>query len=321
MLHIKIRMKAKFKDIEKLFIDTPLLEIKYKYKNKIRIVYAKCEWYSLTGSIKDKVAYQIFFDAYTKGKLKDGDKIVEVSSGNMGISVCAVSNLLNLKTTILMPKTVSDERKKLIRLYGATLIETENFKEAFRLCKRYEKEGYFCPSQFSNISNVKVHYNITGNEILKLLGDLHVNAFVAGVGTSGTLMGVGKILKEKLKLKVIALEPKNAQILSNCPPFKTHKIQGLSDEILPKLYNKNLVDNIIQISDEDAISMAQKLCKELSLGVGISSGANFLGAILSGDKAITIFPDDNKKYLSTSLGQIVETELIKNIELLSFSVL
>lgn len=314
-------MKSKFKDIEKLFTNTPLLEIKYKYKHKIGKVYAKCEWYSLTGSIKDKVAYQIFFDAYTKGFLKAGDKVVEVSSGNMGISVCAVANLLNLKTTILMPKSMSEERKKLIRLYGATLIETENFKEAFRLCKSYEKEGYFCPSQFSNISNVKVHYNLTGNEILQHLGNCHTDTFIVGVGTSGTLTGVGRLLKDKLKIKVIAIEPKNARILSNCPPFKAHRIQGLSDETLPKLYDKDIVDDIIQISDEEAISMAQKLCKELSLGVGISSGANFLGAILSGGKAITIFPDDNKKYLSTNLGQIVETELVKDIKLLSFSIL
>ena len=152
--------------IKKLLCNTPLIEIKYKYKDITNSVYAKCEFYSLTGSIKDKVAYQIISDAYNNGTLKKGDKIVEVSSGNMGISLCAIGNLTGNPITIIMPKNMSEERKKLIRLYGATLIETEDFKTAFELCNKLKDEGFFCTEQFKNTSNIIAHQTITSTEIL-----------------------------------------------------------------------------------------------------------------------------------------------------------
>ena len=304
-------------DIKKLITNTPLVEITYRYQGHTNKVYAKCEWYSLTGSVKDKVAYQIFKNAYHNHQLKRGDKIVEVSSGNMGISICAIGNLLDNPVTILMPKSMSEERKKLLRLYGATLVETENFTEAFQLCQKYIDKGYFCTNQFANKNNTLAHEKITAKEILHKLQNKKAKAFIAGIGTSGTLSGVGKILKKILRLQVIAIEPKNARIVSNIKPFKHHALQGLSDEKLPELFQPKVCDNVIQISDEDAIAMSRKLCKELSLGVGISSGANFLGCVINNNTAITVFPDDNKKYLSTSFSQEISTNLVDDIEFIS----
>lgn len=309
------------KSIKNLLVNTPLIDIKYKYNNKIHHVYAKCEWYSLTGSIKDRVAYCMILNAYKEGRLNVGDPIIEVSSGNMGLSLVAIGNLTHNPVTILMPKHMSEERKKLLKLYGATLVETEDFIEAFRLCKEYESRGYFCPRQFDNINNTLAHEKMTAEEIYSKIKNLSVKSFIAGIGTSGTFSGTGRILKKKLQLKIIAIEPKNARIITGKPPYQKHSLQGLSDEKLPALYKAEVCDHVIQISDDDAIAMSRKLCKELSLGVGISSGANFLGCVLSNDDSVTIFPDDNKKYLSTTLSQDTQTPLVDSIELLSFRLL
>jgi len=175
----------KLKNIKKLLSNTPLVDIEYRFNNEIKHVYAKCEWFSLTGSIKDKAAYQIFYDAFINKKLKKGDIIADGFSTN-GV-------------TIIMPKNMSDERKHLIRLYGATLVEVDNFKEAFILADEYVKQGYFCTNQFANESNAKAHRNITAKEIYSKLKKLNVEAFVSGVGTSGTLSGIGKVLKDGFK--------------------------------------------------------------------------------------------------------------------------
>ena len=307
--------------INRLVSNCPIIDIKYKFENNIKHAYVLCGWYSLTGSIKDRVAYQIFFDAIKKKQINSNSKVVEVSSGNMGISVCAIANLLKLQTTIIMPKNMSEERKKLIELYGAKLVIVDDFKSAFKLCEEYEQLGYFCPHQFENFSNVTAHYKTTGKELYKKIKDKSVTTFVSGVGTAGTLVGAGKYLKEKLSMTICAIEPKNAPILTQSAPLKKHSIQGLSDEIVPKIYDKNLVDEIIQIDDNDAVAMSQKLCKELSLGVGVSSGANFLGCVLSETNAVTTFADSNKKYLSTNLTQNVQSDLVDKIKLISIQIL
>lgn len=306
----------KLENIKELVSNSPLVEIKYCYNNEIRFAYAECSFYSLTGSIKDRVAYQIISDAYTMGHIKRGDHLVEVSSGNMGISLSAIANITENPITILMPAHMSDERKKLLKLYGANLIEVDSFKSAFEKCNELKNNGYFCTSQFDNFSNIKAHYNITGENIINRLKFKPLSHFVAGIGTSGTLMGAGKRLKEARNSKITAIEPENARIISGVTPLHPHKLQGLSDEILPSIYNSDIVDNIVQISDDDAIAMSQKLCRELSLGVGISSGANFLGCVLSGNHSATVFPDDNKKYLSTDLSTPITTKLVDSIELI-----
>jgi cysteine synthase len=306
----------KFKDIKKLFNLAPIIEITYRYNNNIGKVYSSLEWYSLTGSIKDKVAYQIFYDLYKDNKIKERDKIVEVSSGNMGLSICALGSILNNPVTIIMPKSMSTERKKLLKLYGARLILVKDFKEAFALCKKYEDNGYICTHQFENESNFKAHYLFTAKKLYNGIKNKNVTHFIAGVGTSGTLMGCGKFLKDKLNLKVVAIEPYNARILTNKGPFSKHKLQGLADEIVPKLYDNKIIDDIKQIRDEDAIAMSQKLCKN-GIGCGISSGANFLGAILSSLSCATIFPDDNKKYLSTDLMKKNKSLLVDSIDIIN----
>lgn len=306
--------------LKEMSINTPLIEIKYKYNDKKYIVYVKCEWFSLTGSIKDKVAYGLLESAYKKGKLKRGDRLVEVSSGNMGISLVAMARYLGHSVTILIPKFVSTERKNLLKLYGAEVVETDDFAEAFKLLEVYKSLGYYSVGQFENKSNALVHKNITAREIMSRVGYKNIDVFVCGIGTSGTLMGVGRELKDKMGIRVVALEPDNARIISSPPPYGKHTLQGLSDEILPKIYDGSIVDAVIQVTDDDAIAMSRKLCRELSLGVGISSGANFIGAVLSGGNAITVFPDDNKKYLSTALMEEKNTPLVDSIELLSFRV-
>ncbi|MCQ2564881.1 MAG: cysteine synthase family protein, partial [Clostridia bacterium] len=245
-----MKNKIKFKNIFPLISNSPIVQIKYQFNGKCRKVYAKCEWFSLTGSVKDKVAYYMLKDAIKNNKINAGGHIVEVSSGNMGISLAAIGNLFDIHTTILMPKNMSEERKKLLKMYGAELVETKNFADAFKLCKKYEQNGYYCPHQFENESNIKAHFLLTGKEIFNSLKKHDYGSFVSGVGTSGTLTGVSKYLKSKHNITTIGVEPKNARILSNVPPFNKHKLQGLSDEILPKLYNKNYVDEIVQISDD-----------------------------------------------------------------------
>ena len=306
--------------MKKLVSNTPLVKIKVKIDGKVKNIYAKCEWYSLTGSIKDKVAYQIFYDLITNKKVSSGDKIVEVTSGNMGLSLSACGNLLGVKVAVLLPKNMSEERKKLLRLYGALLVEVEDFMFAFKLCKEYEKKVYIATKQFENKANKKAHFEITGKEIEEKIKDENVKNFVSGVGTGGTLVGVGERLK-RLGIKTYALEPMEARILSNKKPFKKHQLQGLADEIVPKLYDKKLVTDILQVQDNDAIAMSQKLCKELSLPVGISGGANFLASCMLENDTVTIFPDDNKKYLSTNLSNVTHSDIVDKIELLDIKVI
>lgn len=308
-------------NIKRLVVNSPMVKISVEYKGIIKNIYAQCGWYSLTGSIKDRVAYQIFEDAIRLNLINSNTKVCEATSGNMGLSICAISNLLGLETTIFLPQSMSEERKQLLKMYGAKLIETKDFDSAFKLCKEYEKMGYFCPHQFENISNVNAHYNITGKEILAKIVDRNVTNFVSGVGTGGTLTGVGKCLKEKLGIKVVGLEPNMSRILSKRKPYCHHKIQGLADKFLAPICDTSVVDNIIPIRDTDAIAMAQKLCKELSIGVGISSGANFLGGVLAKGDSVVVLPDDNKKYLSTDLSKDVNSVLVDNIKLISLSVI
>lgn len=308
--------------IEKLksFIGhTPLINIEYKFNNQIKHVQCKAEWMNPSGSIKDRPALFMLEEAISSGKLKEGRVICETTSGNMGLSLVWIANYLGFKTIICMPKFMSDERKKLLSMYGAELVLTESFKDAFLKAEEIGKSGAFLPLQFENFTNILAHESSTAKEI-ELQTEMFP-AFVSGVGTGGTLTGIGDYLKKKYQTKVIALEPYESKLLSTCNLLGKHKIQGLADQIVPKNYHSEIVDEIVSIKSNDAIAMAQKLAFDLGLGVGISSGANFLASVMIGeDNIITVLPDDNKKYISTDLAVSIRSEIVDKIQLLDFSI-
>lgn len=308
--------------------NTPMIKINYKYDNNIKSVYVKLEYYNLTGSIKDRMADYIISKAYEHNELKKGQPIIEATSGNTGISLAAIGALRENPVYIFMPDWVSEERIKIMRLYGATVYlvsqEDGGFKECIRRADELAiKINGFRPNQFDNNDNVIVHYNTTANEILKQYPQ--VSSFISGVGTGGTLMGVAKRLKEQNNnIKILALEPKSLPMITKGVKTGTHKIEGIGDDFIPSLFDKNVIDDIILIDDNDAINMARLLASKLGLGVGISSGANFLGAVISGiDNIATIFPDDLKKYLSTDLvkNNTNKSLISERIELLGYEIL
>ncbi len=318
---LEMDFQKKFEQLKRLVGNTPLIKINYCYKGEVKYAYIKAEWYNLSGSIKDRVAYYILKNAYETGTINEKTPICEVTSGNMGISIAAISRYLGNPCTICIPKFMSKERFKLLKLYGAHLELTEDFESAFKKAEEYKKQGYYLTYQFENEYNMIAHYETTAPEIEAKINEFP--CFIAGVGTAGTLHGCGKYFKDKHNAKMFALEPLQSSILTLGKSLGPHKIQGLSDEIIPGLYPEKLVDDIIRVDDNDAIGMAQRLCKELSLGVGISGGANFLGCVLSGyNGAISVFADDNKKYLSTALAdESIHSQLVDEIDLLGFEVL
>ena len=238
--------------------------------------------------------------------------IVEATSGNTGISLAALGAYYGFPVHIYMPDFVSAERRKIIELYGAkiTLISKEEggFKKCIELVKKVEK-GAFSTNQFSNVDNIMAHYLGTGKEIVD---KIKVDVFVSGIGTGGTLMGIGKRIKETNPNSLIyGLEPENMTLIKG-NKVGSHKIEGIGDEFIPDIVDTNLLDDIILINDDDAINMSKKLAKELGLGVGISSGANFLAAVQIQEQlnknVVTVFPDDLKKYLSTDLSKEIKIQ-------------
>lgn len=306
----------KINDLEDLIGHTPLIEISFRYNQKNMKIYAKLEYYNLTGSIKDRIALYMLKKAYIKKQLHDEDLILEATSGNTGISFAAIGTYLGYNVHIYMPDWMSSERIKLLESYNAKLHLVSKSDGGFLKCISLTEQckancpNIFLPQQFSNADNIYTHYYSTGPEIYSTLKRHHLSPsiFVAGIGTGGTIMGISKFLKEKNHhLKTYPIEPASSPTLSTGTHTGYHRIQGISDEFIPPIVDLNQLNEIISVDDGDAIIMAQMLSKELGLGVGISSGANFIGAIkalnlnnsLSG--AITIFADDNKKYISTDL--------------------
>jgi len=325
--------------LSNLIGNTPMLEITYKYKGDMRRIFAKAENMNMTGSIKDRMAFHILKKATKKKVLKDGYQIIEATSGNTGISFAALGKALGYKVKIFMPEWMSTERINLIKSLGADIRlvskEEGGFLGSIRLADEcaLQTKNSFLPCQFSNVENIEAHYLTTGPEIWWQLQfrSLTPDAFIAGIGTGGTIMGVGKFLKEQNNnVLLFPLEPLNSPTLSTGHKVGKHRIQGISDEFIPSIVKLNELNEVIAVDDGDAIIIAQKLASEIGIGVGISSGANFIGAVmlqnkLGSDKVIvTIFPDDNKKYLSTDLLK-KETEkssfISKDIELISFKAL
>ena len=314
--------RKEVKMINNIIGNTPMVKIKYEYNKNIKNIYAKLEYYNYTGSIKDRLALYILTESKRMGLLKDNQIIVEATSGNTGISFAALGAYFGHEVHIFMPTSVSVERRKLIELYGAKLhLIDAGFKDTIKEADLYaRKNNAFRPNQFSNVMNINAHYYGIGEEIINK--SLNINGFVSGIGTGGTLMGVGKRLKEyNKKIKIIALEPKTMPLLSEGKIIGPHKIEGIGDDFIPKLVDKNIIDEVISIDDEDAINMSRILSQKFGLGVGISSGANFLAGVLSKiDNLVTVFADDSKKYLSTDLIKPINNEknlISNNIKIIS----
>lgn len=312
--------------------NTPMIKIKYKNNEKINYIYAKLESYNPTGSIKDRVAYYMINKAKERGELKENMPIVEATSGNTGISLSAFGAYFKHPVYIYMPDWVSTERVQLMKSYGAnvTLISKEQggFKKCLEEAEKFAKEnnGYWS-NQFANTDNLLAHYETTGEEIIKQLPET-ISAFISGVGTGGTLIGIGRKLKKYNKdIKIIALEPETMPLISQNKIIGNHKIEGIGDDFVPDLLDKNLLDDVILVNDDDAINMSRLLAKKLGLGVGISSGANLIASIIYQEKenkpVVTVFADDNKKYLSTDLSKDLDNNfkyVSNKIELLDYMV-
>ena len=296
--------------------NTPMIGINYRYKGKEGVVYVKCEYYNFSGSIKDRMALRILKEAYQSGAIKPDSIIVEATSGNAGIAFSALGRMLGHKVSIIMPDWMSQERKLLIKSFGAEIIpiskEQGGFIGSIKLSQEMAAKDpkVFLPCQFSNHNNIRAHEDTTGPEIIAQLkrNGLSPDAFIAGVGTGGTVMGVGKALRAvHSNVKIHPLEPEESPTLTTGHKVGTHRIQGISDEFIPEIMHADRTDEVIQVSDGDAIIMAQKLASTLGIAVGISSGANLVGAIKLQEKygynavVATVFADCNKKYLTSDL--------------------
>jgi len=306
----------RFQQLKHAVGNTPLLAIRFTFRGKPRTIYAKAEHYNMTGSIKDRMAFHILHKAYQEGTIKPGDTIAEATSGNTGIAFSAFGRALGHPVVIYMPDWMSRERVELIRSFGAKIMpvtrEQGGFLGSIRMTEELAKTqpDVFLPCQFSNQANVEAHEQTTGPEVwyqLQSLG-LTPDAFIAGVGTGGTVMGVGRYLKSRVPhVKIYPLEPAESPTMSTGNKVGAHRIAGISDEFIPSIVKLDQLDKVIAVSDGDGILMAQKLSRQLGIAVGISSGANFIGALMVqnelGPDAVvtTVLSDDNKKYLSTDL--------------------
>ena len=329
----------RFADLKHMIGNTPLLEIRLRFRGAERVLFAKAEHINMTGSIKDRMAFHILRSAYRQGKIAPGDTIVEATSGNTGISFAAIGRALGHPVVIFMPDWMSPERAALIRSFGAKVVavslEQGGFLGSIRMTEELaaEQPRCFLPRQFSNSANVAAHELTTGPEIWWQMHQSGVtpHAFVAGVGTGGTIMGVGRFLRRRRPdTRVHPVEPAESPTLSTGHKSGHHRIQGISDEFVPSILELSQLDAVIGVHDGDSILMAQKLAAQLGLAVGISSGANLIAALEAqeslGEAAVvaTVFPDDNKKYLSTDLLKeepVRDGYLSPHVELLSYRAL
>lgn len=302
--------------LTRLVGNTPMLAIDFDLDGEPRTVHVKLESMNFTGSVKDRMALHILRRGYQRGLLQPGALIVEATSGNTGISFAALGRALGHPVAIFMPDWMSAERIDLLRSLGAEvrLVSRDDggFVGSILMAEQHALTipGAFLPRQFSNGDNAEAHELTTGPEIRTQLAvaGLVPDAFVAGVGTGGTVMGAGRYLRSRVPgIRIHPLEPANSPTLSTGQKVGKHRIQGISDEFVPPIVELDALDDVIAVDDGDAIVMAQRLAAELGLAAGISSGANFLGAVLAqerlGAEAVvaTVFADSNKKYLSTDL--------------------
>ena len=295
-----------YKDGLDLIGNTPMISLdKIGYKN----VYVKLEKYNPAGSIKDRIALSMIEGAERKGILNKESVLVEATSGNTGIALAMVGKLKGYKVIIIMPETMSMERRQLVKAFGAELILTEGSKGMNGSIEKLndllkENKNYVNLGQFENEDNPRIHYEATGPEIYKELPD--VDVVIAGIGSGGTISGIGKFLKEQNEnVKVIGIEPKSSPLITQ-KKAGAHKIQGIGANFIPKNYDENIVDKVITVSDEDAFEIVRLMANKLGILVGISSGANIFGAIeiskkYPDKKIATVAPDGVDKYMSMGI--------------------
>ncbi|MFH0717332.1 cysteine synthase A [Staphylococcus delphini] len=290
---------------------TPVVKLRHQAGEDAADIYVKLEYQNPGGSVKDRIALAMIEQAEKEGKIKPGDTIVEPTSGNTGIGLAFVCAAKGYKAVFTMPETMSMERRNLLKAYGAELVLTpgaEAMKGAIKKAKELkETHGYFEPQQFENPANPKVHELTTGPELVEQFEGRNIDAFLAGVGTGGTLSGAGKVLKEKYPdIQIFAIEPEDSPVLSGGEPGP-HKLQGLGAGFVPGTLNTEIYDEIIKVGNEVAMETSRRVAKEEGILGGISSGAAIYAAIQKakelgkGKTVVTVLPSNGERYLSTPL--------------------
>ena len=290
--------------------NTPMVRINKLAASDSAEIYAKLEFFNPCKSIKDRICCSMVESAERQGKIRPGDTLVEPTSGNTGIGMAFVCAAKGYKLVLTMPETMSIERKTMLKAFGAELILTEGSRDMAGAVEKAGElssgKGYFQPHQFINPLNPETHRKTTALEILKQVSGL--DAFVAGVGTGGTITGVGEVLRKEFggSVRIIAVEPAKSPVISGGKPG-LHEIQGIGAGFIPEVLNRDIIDEIVQVSDEDAYETAKSLIRREGILCGISSGANFFAALKiaerlgRGKKVVTVFPDTGERYLSTRL--------------------
>ncbi len=301
--------------ITELIGDTPAVKLNRIVDEDSADVYVKLEFMNPGSSVKDRIALAMIEAAEKEGKLKPGDTIIEPTSGNTGIGLAMVAAAKGYKAILVMPDTMSLERRNLLRAYGAELVLTpgsEGMRGAIRKAEELVSEhGYFMPQQFKNEANPEIHRLTTGREIVEQMGD-QLDAFVAGIGTGGTITGAGEVLREVYpNIKIYAVEPADSPVLSGGKPGP-HKIQGIGAGFVPDILDTNIYDEVITVKTEEAFEAARRAAREEGILGGISSGAAIHAALKvakqlgKGKKVLAIIPSNGERYLSTALYQFEE---------------
>ncbi len=296
--------------------NTPMVRINKLVAEDSAEVYAKVEFFNPCGSIKDRICSAMIEAAEDRKEIKPGDTIVEPTSGNTGIGLAFVCAARGYKLVLAMPETMSIERRNMLKAFGAEIVLTEGAEDMIgaveKAAELSEAKGYYQPQQFRNPANPEAHRETTAREILKQAG--RVDAFVAGVGTGGTITGVGEVLKREAggNVEIVAVEPAKSAVLSGGKPG-VHGIQGIGAGFVPDVVNRDIIDEIVRVTDEEAYETAGRIIKNEGILCGISSGANFFAAekvayaLGKGKKVVVVFPDTGERYLSTKLFHSEDT--------------